>query len=145
MFFKEARYSFSSARSSVRLSLQQTKASKKLKNSAVGKAICIPKRPSADESIGRVVSSKETAIVEFQAPWCVYCRRIGSAYSKIADEYNGKLLVAAADIDNDPQLALDYSIELVPTFIVFKDGKPAARIVNPDSKAKLAAFIDENL
>jgi len=100
---------------------------------------------NTEEFNSKIVSDKMPAIVEFQAPWCVYCRRIGPAYSKIADEYADKLIVAGVDIDNDPQLAQDYSIELVPTFILFKDGKPAARIVNPDSKAKIAAFIDGNL
>ena len=96
---------------------------------------------NTEEFVSKIVSDKMSAIVEFQAPWCVYCRRIGPAYSKIAAEYADKLIVAAVDIDNDPQLAGDYSIELVPTFILFKDGKPAARIVNPDSKAKLAVKI----
>lgn len=41
-----------------------------------------------------VVENKGTALVEFWAPWCVYCRRIGPAYDKIAQQYQEALSVA---------------------------------------------------
>lgn len=51
-----------------------------------------------------VVENKGTALVEFWAPWCVYCRRIGPAYDKIAQQYQEALSVAKVNIDESRAL-----------------------------------------
>ena len=46
----------------------------------------------------------KTILVDYWAPWCGYCRRIGPAYDKIAEEYGDRLVVAKVNIDEEPQL-----------------------------------------
>ena len=100
---------------------------------------------NADTFRTQVLEQKQPALVEFMAPWCVYCRRIGPAFDKIAQGRGPGLLVGKLDIDDQPQLADRYQVEVVPTLLFFKDGEPVGRIVAPDSKAKIDAFLEQYL
>ena len=84
-------------------------------------------------------------LVEFGAPWCVYCRRIEPVLKKVAEQYDGRLAVGAVDIDVSPKLAEEYGIELVPTLVLFKDGQAVGDVVNPASKAQIDAWIRETV
>ena len=84
-------------------------------------------------------------LVDFWAPWCVYCRRIAPAYEKIAEQYSGKLLVAKVNIDDEPLLANQEHIEVIPTLVLYQNGEAIASIVAPESKAAIEEFINENL
>lgn len=88
---------------------------------------------------------KKVAIIDYWAPWCVHCRRIAPAYDKIAQEYGDKLMVAKVNIDDVEELARQEMIEVIPTLVIYKDGRSVASIVAPESKAKIAEFIDEHL
>ena len=59
-------------------------------------------------------------LVEFSAPWCVYCRRLAPAMEKIAEEYNDILTVGSVNIDNEQELARQERIEVVPTLVLYK-------------------------
>lgn len=84
-------------------------------------------------------------LVEFWAPWCIYCRRISAAYEKVAEQNEGKLAVAKVNIDDAPQIAEQEQIELVPTLVLYQNGEALGSVVAPESKAKIDAFIAETL
>lgn len=84
-------------------------------------------------------------MVEFWAPWCVYCRRIAPALKKVAEQYQDEIVIGQINIDDEPALAESEKIELVPTFIIYKDGKAVSSIVAPESKAQIEEFIKEAL
>ena len=91
-----------------------------------------------------VQRSDKPVLVEFWAPWCVYCRRIAPALKKIAQQYEGSLAVGQVHIDEQPSLAQRERIELVPTLIIYQNGEALGSIVAPPSKAAIEAFIREN-
>lgn len=91
------------------------------------------------------MEEKKPLLVEFWAPWCVYCKRIGPAFSKIAQQYESKLQIGQINIDEEPELAEKEKIQVVPTLVLYKEGKSIAHAEAPDSKAKIEAFIEENL
>lgn len=62
-------------------------------------------------------------LVEFSAPWCVYCRRLAPAMEKIAEEYKDILTVGSVNIDNEQELARQERIEVVPTLVLYKNGQ----------------------
>lgn len=93
----------------------------------------------------QVEDEKKVVLAEFWAPWCVYCRRIGPAYKKIAEEYGDKLVVGQINIDEEQELAVKNNIEVVPSLILYKDGQAVGSIVAPDSKAKIEEFIKEHI
>ncbi len=92
-----------------------------------------------------MMDRKETVLVDFWAPWCTYCRRISAAYDKIAEQNADKLVVAKVNIDEEPQLANQEHIEVIPTLVLYRDGKAIGSIVAPESKAMIDAFIRETL
>lgn len=87
----------------------------------------------------------KTILVDYWAPWCGYCRRIGPAYDKIAEEYGDRLVVAKVNIDEEPQLTETQGVEVIPTLILYKDGKAVNRVVAPKSKAAIDQFLQEGL
>jgi len=92
-----------------------------------------------------IENSGKPVMVEFWAPWCVYCRRIAPALKKVAEQYQDQMVIGQINIDDEAALAEQERIELVPTFIIYKDGKAVGSIVAPESKAQIEEFIKEAL
>ena len=84
-------------------------------------------------------------LVDFWAPWCGYCRRIDAAYEKVAESYEGKLLVGKVNVDEQPALETREDISLIPTLVLYRQGKRLGSIVAPDSKAAIDRFIRQTL
>jgi len=93
------------------------------------------------EQFHEMLRGERPVLVDYWAPWCSYCRRIGPAYDKIAEEYGEELLVVKVNIDDEPQLAEEEKIEIIPTLVLYQGGKAVGSIVAPDSKAMIEDFI----
>ena len=83
-------------------------------------------------------------LVDFWAPWCTYCRRIGPAYDKIAQQYGDSLIVGKVNIDDEPALSQQEQIEVIPTLVLYQNGQAVASIVAPESKAMIDQFLEES-
>jgi thioredoxin 1 len=68
-------------------------------------------------------------LVDFYATWCMPCKMMAPVVADLARKYSGKILVGKVDVDRNPKLAVRYQIMSVPTFMVFKNGKPVDRIL----------------
>lgn len=88
---------------------------------------------------------EKPVLVDFWAPWCVYCRRIAPAYEKIAQQYADRLVVAKVNIDENPDLARQERIEVIPTLVLYHKGEALGSIVAPESKARIDEFLAEHL
>lgn len=91
------------------------------------------------------VEGEKPVLVEFWAPWCVYCRRIAPALKKVAKEMEDKIQIAQVNIDDVPELAHQERIEVIPTLVIYHKGEALASIVAPESKARIEEFILDNI
>ena len=97
------------------------------------------------EGYRKFTQAKQPVMVEFSAPWCVYCRRLAPALESVAEEYQDTLVFGAVNIDDEPELAQSERIEVVPTLLIYQNGQVLGSIVAPESRAQLVAFIEETL
>lgn len=97
------------------------------------------------ELFNKYTQGDRPVLVEFWAPWCVYCRRIGPALGKVAEAYGDALAVGQVNIDEEPALAGRERIEVVPTLILYRKGEALGSAVAPESKARIVEFLRETL
>ena len=91
-----------------------------------------------------LILGEKPVLVDFWAPWCGYCRRIGPALDRIAGSRED-VLVVKVNIDEEPELARQERIEVIPTLVVYREGFDLGSIVAPESKARIDAFLKEAL
>lgn len=93
----------------------------------------------------KAMGEGKTILVDFWAPWCSYCRRIGPAYDKIAQQFGEELEIVQINIDEEPELAQREQIEVIPTLVLYRAGQAIGSVVAPESKAAIETFIQETL
>lgn len=77
----------------------------------------------------KVLKAKGFVIVDFWAPWCGPCRMVAPTLDKLAKEYEGKLLVAKVNTDENPEWATKYGVQGIPTMLLVANGKVIHRQV----------------
>ena len=76
-------------------------------------------------------------VVDFWATWCGPCRMIGPIIAKLAEKYDGKIVVGKCDVEDNDELAAEFGIRNIPTILFFKNGEVVDKIVGAQSEAKL--------
>lgn len=89
-------------------------------------------------------AGEKPLLVEYRAPWCVYCRRIAPAMEKLA-QTRDDLVVGQVNIDLHPELARQEQIEVVPTLVIYHRGEALGSIVAPESRARIDEFLEDFL
>ncbi len=86
---------------------------------------------SVDESTfeEQVLNAEKPVLVDFWAPWCGPCRLVSPVVEAVGEAHAAKIRTVKINTDENQQLAMRYSIFSIPTLIVFKDGREAARLV----------------
>ena len=90
----------------------------------------------------KVLKSDVPVIVDFWAPWCGPCRQVAPSLEKIAEEYDGKLIVAKVNTDEDPQWSQAYEVSGIPTMLFVAGGKIVHRQVGAAPLGYLKRLVD---
>ena len=91
------------------------------------------------EQFDEMIRSGKTFLVDYWAPWCGYCRKIEAAYEAVSETWGRSIPVAKINIDEEEQLSDSQGIEIIPTLVLYKDGKAAATLRVPESTQPTAS------
>jgi thioredoxin 1 len=103
----------------------------------MGKAIVL-----TDANFDEIVQSDKPVLVDFWAEWCGPCKMIGPAVEELANDYEGKAVVAKLNVDENPQTTAKFGVRSIPTLLVFRKGQVVDKQVGAVPKSILAQKLE---
>lgn len=89
-----------------------------------------------------ILASEKPVLIDFWATWCGPCRMLGPTVDEIAEEYDGRVIVAKCNVDDADEVAMQFRIRNIPTLIFLKGGEVVDRAVGVVSKAEIEAKLN---
>lgn len=96
-------------------------------------------KTSGDAFKNDVLESQIPVLVDFTAVWCQPCKMLEPIVKQLAEEWGEKVKVLKLDVDDSPQLAMDYGILGVPTLMMFVSGEAVERATGFQPKDRLSS------
>lgn len=91
-----------------------------------------------------VIASDKLSVVDFWAEWCGPCRAIGPVIEELSKEYASTVKIGKVNVDNNPEVSLEYGITSIPAILFIKDGKVVDKLVGAQPKANFIKKIEQH-
>jgi len=92
-----------------------------------------------------VIKSAQLSVVDFWAEWCGPCRAIGPVIDELSKEYAGKVKVGKVNVDENPQVSMNFGITSIPAILFIKEGKVVDKLVGAQPKANFVKKIEQHM
>lgn len=76
-----------------------------------------------DENVKEIINSGQPVVIDFWATWCSPCVGMGPTIDKLAEEYDGRVVIGKYNIEEESDLSAECRIMSIPAILFFKDGK----------------------
>lgn len=99
-----------------------------------------------DENVNDIIAQGGPVVIDFWATWCGPCRSMAPTIDKLAEEYEGRVVIGKYNVEDESDFAGEHHIMSLPTILFFKNGqKTAIRLAGSQSEDNLRAKIEELL
>ena len=92
-----------------------------------------------------VLKSDKPVLVDFWAEWCGPCRMVGPIVEELAKDFDGKVVVGKVNVDNNPNISMNYGIRNIPTLLIFKNGEIVDKQVGAVPKSILSGKLNAQI
>ena len=92
-----------------------------------------------------ITGAETPVLVDLWASWCGPCRMLSPLVDKLAETFEGRLLVAKVNVDEEAEVAMKFGVSSIPTLLLFKGGKLVDRSVGLVPAQALEAFVKQAL
>jgi thioredoxin 1 len=92
-----------------------------------------------------VLASDKLSVIDFWAEWCGPCRAIGPVIEELSKEYDGKVNIGKVNVDDNPQISMNYGITSIPAILFIRGGQIVDKLVGAQPKGNFVKKIEQHL